>query len=154
MVRVKVGSNDVQQAFNLLIIIIAADLTMEVIIVATQILIVPLLDQIVKGLGKLFFIKLGLTEEIEDEDAIVAPEQVIDVPSKRPTVLSRALNRHLRRFFGLLRPEKRDRPTDLHVREGARAMVEEHDHLRLNEVAHVSLLVDAAGVEPCADSSS
>ena len=51
MVRVKVGSNDVQQAFNLLIVIIAADLTMEVIIVAAQILIVPLLDQIVKGLG-------------------------------------------------------------------------------------------------------
>lgn len=51
MVRVKVGSNDVQQAVNLLIVIIAAELTMEVIIVATQILIVPLLDQIVKGLG-------------------------------------------------------------------------------------------------------
>ena len=95
-----------------------------------------------------------MTEEIEDEDAIIAPVQVIDVPSKRPTVLSRALNRHLRRFFGLLRPEERDRPTDLHVREGARAMVEEHDHLRFDEVAHVSLLVDAAGVEPCADSSS
>ena len=51
MVRVKVGSNDVQQAVNLLIVIVAAKLTMKVIIVATQILIVPLLDQIVKGLG-------------------------------------------------------------------------------------------------------
>ena len=127
---------------------------MEIIIVATQILIVPLLDQIVERLGQLFFIQLGLTEEVEDEDAIVAPEQVIDVPSKRTFVLTRALNRHLCRLFRLLRPEERNGPADLHVREGARAMVEEHDHLRFDEVAHVSLLVDAAGVEPCADSSS
>ena len=51
MVRVKVRSNNVQKAVNLLIVIVAAELTMKVIIVATQILIAPLVDQIVKGLG-------------------------------------------------------------------------------------------------------
>ena len=94
-----------------------------------------------------------MTKEVEDEDTIVSPEYVIDVPSKRPLILTCALNRHLRRLFRLLRPEEWDGSTDLHVREGARTMVEEYDHLRLDEVAHVSLLVDAAGVEPCADSS-
>ena len=56
MIRVKIRSNDVQQAVDLVEIIIAAEFAMEVIIVAAQILIVPLLDQIVKRLGKLFFV--------------------------------------------------------------------------------------------------
>ena len=44
MVRVKVGPNYVEKAFDLIIVVVAAELTMEIIIVATQILIVPLLD--------------------------------------------------------------------------------------------------------------
>ena len=51
MVRVKVGPNNVEKAFDLIIVVVAAELTMEIIIVATQILIAPLVDQIVKGLG-------------------------------------------------------------------------------------------------------
>ena len=64
IVVVQILSYCIQKTFNLIKIVIAAELTMKVIIVAIYIPVISLLNKIIKGLGQLFFIHFGLPEKI------------------------------------------------------------------------------------------
>ena len=75
------------------------------------------------------------------------------MPPKCKFILTSVLNGHLTGLFGLLRPKERDRTTDLHVRKCTSTVVEQHYHFSLYEVADVTLLIDAARMEPGTDSS-
>ena len=79
-----------------------------------------------------------MTQKIEDQYPIVAPEQVIEVPRERPPILTRALDGHLGLLFRFLGPEKRYTAAYLHVREGARVVVKAYDHLSLDKVRYVA----------------
>ena len=73
VVVVQVLADGVQQPLDLVVVVIAAELAMEVVIVAVDVAVIALLEQVVEALGQLLFIKLGLAEQVEDQHAIIAP---------------------------------------------------------------------------------
>ena len=62
MVIVQVLSYRIQKTNYFLVVVIVAQFTMKVVIIAIYILVISLLNKIIKGLWELFFVQFGLFE--------------------------------------------------------------------------------------------